>query len=47
MKTEVISRGQALWEILKSNIKPLIKTLSNALNNNYYHLNMVDLTYKK
>ena len=48
MKTEVILRGpvKSFEKILKSDIKSLINTLSNDLNNNYYPLNVVDLTYK-
>ena len=48
MKTEVIHRGlvKIFEKILKWDIKPLIKTLSNALNNNYYPLNVVVITYK-
>ena len=44
MEIEVIRRdSKEQWEKLKSNKKPLINTLSNSLNKNYFY-NEVDLT---
>ena len=45
MKNEVILRGpvKSFEKILKSDKKSLINKLNNALNNNYYPLNAVDL----